>query len=251
MALSSGFEVLKLQLQLPGGSDEIYPVLIWDEENAVLIDTGAPGMSEQLIEAIEAVGVPFSKVNVIILTHQDLDHIGALGSIVQQACPELEVFAHDLDKPYIEGKLPLLKLNPESMAWQLEGLPKEEQNRIVSFLQSNPPQGRVDHALKDGQELPFCGGIQVIHTPGHTPGHISLYLNRYRTLIMGDASYSMDGVIKGPHPPSTPNMDMAIRSLQKCLAYDSEAAVCYHGGLCRGNIRSQISVLMQGKTSAP
>jgi len=33
----------------------------------------------------------------------------------------------------------------------------------------------VDKTLEDGEELPFCGGITVIHTPGHTPGHICLY----------------------------------------------------------------------------
>lgn len=242
---SNGYKMLSLPLDVPGGSDEIHPVLLWDEETAVLIDTGTPGMSKQIISAIEESGVPFSRVKFIILTHQDIDHIGSLDEMIRQARADLEVFAHELDKPYIEGKLPLLKLNLESMAWQLAGLPEEEQLILVSHLQENPPRGRVDHALKDGQELPFCGGIQVIHTPGHTPGHISLYLKRYKTLIMGDSSYSIDGVIQGPHSHSTPDMQTAVRSLEKCLEYELEAAICYHGGLCIGDIHNQIRQSVQ------
>ncbi|MFP3381467.1 MBL fold metallo-hydrolase, partial [Bacillus sp. SIMBA_069] len=81
----------------------------------------------------------------------------------------------ELDKPYIQGELPLLK---------------------DGHLES-PPKGRVDYTLIDGQELPFCGGIRVIHTPGHTPGHISLYLKQSKILIAGDSMYSVNGILGG------------------------------------------------------
>ena len=44
----------------------------------------------------------------------------------------------------------------------------------------------INETLSDGQVLPYCGGITVIHTPGHTPGHISLYVNKFKLLIAGD-----------------------------------------------------------------
>jgi glyoxylase-like metal-dependent hydrolase (beta-lactamase superfamily II) len=44
----------------------------------------------------------------------------------------------------------------------------------------------VDRTLKDGEELPYCGGISVIFTPGHTLGHICLYHKQSKTLIAGD-----------------------------------------------------------------
>ena len=47
----------------------------------------------------------------------------------------------------------------------------------------------VDRIVEDGEELPFCGGITVIHTPGHTPGHICLYIGQNKTLIAGDALF--------------------------------------------------------------
>jgi glyoxylase-like metal-dependent hydrolase (beta-lactamase superfamily II) len=53
-------------------------------------------------------------------------------------------------------------------AW--ESLPEE-----ARLLFENPPKAKVDETLADNQELSYCGGIQVIFTPGHSPGHISLY----------------------------------------------------------------------------
>ncbi len=43
---------------------------------AVLIDTGFPGQIEDLRVAMEKVEVSFDKLKVVILTHQDVDHIG-------------------------------------------------------------------------------------------------------------------------------------------------------------------------------
>lgn len=61
------------------------------------------------------------------------------------------------------------------MNWQLEGLSEDKRQETVAQVNSSP-KAKVDKILFDGEELSFCGGIQVIFTPGHTQGHISLYL---------------------------------------------------------------------------
>ena len=94
---------------------------------------------------------------------------------MQESNSHIEVCPHDIDRPYIEGKLPLSKANINSMYWQLEGLSEDKRQEIVAQVNSSP-RAKVDKILFDGEELPFCGGIQVIFTPGHTQGHISLYL---------------------------------------------------------------------------
>jgi glyoxylase-like metal-dependent hydrolase (beta-lactamase superfamily II) len=48
----------------------------------------------------------------------------------------------------------------------------------------------VEHVVKGGERLADCGGINVLHTPGHTAGHISLHLPRIKTMIAGDAIVS-------------------------------------------------------------
>ena len=93
----------------------------------------------------------------------------------------------------------------------------------------NPPKGKVSDTVIDGQELPYCGGILILHTPGHTPGHISLYLKPSKILVAGDSMYSVNGVLGGVHAPTTLNIMEARQSLKKYLNLDIESVVCYHG----------------------
>ncbi|MEK5529207.1 MBL fold metallo-hydrolase [Viridibacillus sp. FSL R5-0468] len=214
MEIFKGVEMLHLEFN----GIIIHPTLLWNQEMAVLIDTGFSGQIEDIRVAMEKVGISFDKLKVIILTHQDIDHIGSIPEILQECGSNIKVYAHDLDKPYIQGDLSLLKDG------HLE----------------NPPKGKVDDTLKDGQELPYCGGIRIIHTPGHTPGHISLYLEQSKTLIAGDSMYSENGIIKGIHAPTVLDIKEARLSLKKYLDLDIESVVCYHGGLSKGNIHDQI-----------
>ena len=217
MEISKGVEMLHLEFH----GNIIHPTLLWDQEMAVLIDTGFPGQIEDLRVAMDKVGVSFDKLKVIILTHQDIDHIGSLPEILQEFGSNIKVYAHELDKPYIQGDLPLLK-----------------DGHI-----ENPPKGKVNDTLIDGQELSYCGGIRVIYTPGHTPGHISLYLKQSKTLIAGDSMYSVNGIIGGIHVPSVHDLKEARLSLKKYLDLNIESVVCYHGGLSKVNINEQIQKL--------
>ena len=48
---------------------DIYPVLVWVDETAVLVYSGYPGQLTQIQKAIKKVGIPFDKISRIILTH--------------------------------------------------------------------------------------------------------------------------------------------------------------------------------------
>ncbi|MDF9625970.1 MBL fold metallo-hydrolase [Bacillus cereus] len=217
MEIAKGIEMLQLEFQ----EFVIHPILLWDDEMAVLIDTGFPGQIEDIQVEMEKVGVSFDKLKFVILTHQDIDHIGSLPELLQRCRSNIKVYAHELDKPYIEGDLPLLK-----------------DGNI-----ENRPKGKVSDTVIDGQELPYCGGILILHTPGHTPGHISLYLKQSKILVAGDSMYSVNGVLRGVHAPTTLNIMEARQSLKKYLNLDIESVVCYHGGLSKENINVQLQNL--------
>ncbi|MEH6845699.1 MBL fold metallo-hydrolase [Bacillus thuringiensis] len=217
MEIAKGIEMLQLEFQ----EFVIHPILLWDDEMAVLIDTGFPGQIEDIQVEREKVGVSFDKLKVVILTHQDIDHIGSLPELLQRCRSNIKVYAHELDKPYIEGDLPLLK-----------------DGNI-----ENRPKGKVSDTVIDGQELPYCGGILILHTPGHTPGHISLYLKQSKILVAGDSMYSVNGVLGGIHAPTTLNIMEARQSLKKYLNLHIESVVCYHGGFSKRNINVQLQNL--------
>jgi len=245
MKVANGVECIELKMETPFGEMTINPTLIWDENQAVLVDTGMPGQWPIIRRLIEDAGVALSKLQAVILTHQDIDHIGSIPEIIREF-PDIKVFAHEADQPYIEGQQHLIKADPNKMSKERwETLPEE-----MRAIYENPPKATVTEPLIGGEKLEYGGGITVIHTPGHTPGHLSLYLEQSKTLITADALTASNGILQGPVPRNTPDMKEAIRSLEKLLDYDIAQAICYHGGLVKGDLHAAIRGIIEKANQA-
>jgi glyoxylase-like metal-dependent hydrolase (beta-lactamase superfamily II) len=247
MKIANGVEMLDIQANLAGtGPSIIHPTLLWDQEEAILVDAGLPGQVAQFREAMEEAGVAFTKLSKVIITHHDMDHIGSLSSIVNASPHPIQVLAHEKEKPYIQTELPPLRLI--QIKAQLDSLPEERRHQMKALYDALNDNYRsfkasVDKTVADGQELVCCGGITVIYTPGHTPGHISLYLNQHKILIAGDSMNVEDQALV-PAPRFTiVDTQLAAQSLAKLTQYDIETVICYHGGLFRGNASQRIAAI--------
>jgi glyoxylase-like metal-dependent hydrolase (beta-lactamase superfamily II) len=248
MKIAEGLEVLELRADSMGSVSIFRPALIWDEENTILVDTGVPGQLNNIREEMEKAGVPFERLNKVIITHHDMDHIGSLASVVRESNNKVEVLAHEGERPYIQGEKLPIKMTPERIAQreeQLKAMPEDKRKAMIDMFAKLP--AKVDTLINDGEELPYCGGIVVIHTPGHTPGHTCLYLKKYKALVTGDALNAAEGQLKGPNPVFTADMNMAIDSLKKLLKYDIQTIICYHGGIVNKNANESIAELANSK----
>lgn len=239
MRIAPGISMLTLEMNVLGRRSEIHPALLYDDQHAVLVDVGMPGQLDAIRAAMAAEGVPFERLDGVILTHQDIDHIGAIREVLGAASRPVTVYAHAEDRPYIEGKRPLIKWSEERLVKVLEQVPEPMRDRMRTFFQ-NPPSAEVTHVVEDGEVLPIAGGVQVIFTPGHTPGHISLYHLPSKTLIAGDATTCQDGRILGPSPQATEDMARATASHRRFADLDVAQVICYHGGLCANDVASQL-----------
>jgi glyoxylase-like metal-dependent hydrolase (beta-lactamase superfamily II) len=245
MIVAPGVEMLELAATLMDGPGTLYPALIWDRQDAVLVDAGLPNMAAQFLEAMARASISVEKLTRIIITHHDLDHVGSLGELLQKARHPIEVLAHADEVPYVQGERPPIKMTPkliEQMQEQMKGMPEERRQAMRATMEGMKSQKvKVDRTLGDGELLPYCGGIQVIHTPGHTPGHICLYLKKSKTLIAGDALF-VEGGNLGP-APSFINADtpLALASLKKLAACDIANVIAYHGGLFRNDPNRRIA----------
>jgi glyoxylase-like metal-dependent hydrolase (beta-lactamase superfamily II) len=243
MEIANGLEMLELDVEL-GMPVIINPTLVWDDSAVVLIDSTAPGFGQVLFAAISAAGFDYRQISHMLFTHHDGDHVGEIGRIVEEAAG-VKVMASAGEKPYIQGDLPPIKMTPErkiEMDKMVSELPEEKRREMQqAFARTTTP---VDEIVTDGEVLPFCGGIEVVETPGHTPGHTCYYLQKYKILVAGDALNVIDGKLAGPKAIFTDNMSLAIKSLEKLLNYDIEAVICHHGGLCRSEIKQQIKTLV-------
>ncbi|HEX9453552.1 MAG TPA: MBL fold metallo-hydrolase [Candidatus Binatia bacterium] len=126
-----------------------------DDHRVILVDTGASDADADIImDAIKDMDYKHEDLKLCVLTHRHGDHTGGLKKLKKTL--KFEVMAHELDMPAIK---------------QASGYD-------------------IEHIVKGGERLSDCGGINVIHTPGHTAGHISLHLPRIKTMIAGDAIVS-------------------------------------------------------------
>lgn len=240
MKIAHGIEMLEISADVMGTPSIIYPTLIWDNNTVVLVDTGYPGQLQQIRAVVEKAGVPIDKLNKVIITHQDIDHIGGLTAILNEQSEKIEVIAHEEEKPYIQGEKHPTKV--AQLETQLNSL-SAEMKSVYEKLKAGYEKykSHIDKTVKDGEELPYCGGIEVIYTPGHTPGHISLYHKSSKTLIAGDILLVEKGQLVPA--PEFINFDhsLSMKSLKKLTRYDVDTLICYHGGLFKDDVNNRMA----------
>jgi glyoxylase-like metal-dependent hydrolase (beta-lactamase superfamily II) len=153
--------------QLRGEKPGSHVYLIKGDTKNVLIDTGVAAKFSVLKHRLAELGLRIRDVNLIILTHEHYDHIGATAFFHKTAV----VAAHRL----AANKLDL-------------------QDEFVTFSKYRDRPSKpfwVDIWLEDGSIIDLGNHeLQVVHTPGHTSGCICLYEQRAGLLFTGDTVFS-------------------------------------------------------------
>jgi glyoxylase-like metal-dependent hydrolase (beta-lactamase superfamily II) len=244
MRITNGIEMLELSNEIMGRKNVIHPTLIWDKDTTILVDAGYPNQLSQLRDTIERTGLPFLKLNKLIITHHDMDHIGG-ADVLASALPEsLEIIAHTKERKYIQSEICPTKIT--QLKSQVKVMSPE-----MKIMYENLKTGYKNHKIivnkvvKSGEELPYCGGIKIIYSPGHTPGHISLYIEQSKVLIAGDALFAENGVLTSPPKFFNYNNDLALKSINKFDQYDIRTIICYHGGVYFKNTNISIAELVK------
>ncbi len=100
---------LKVNFNYQGKEEAIYPVLLKSEEALILVDCGYPGFMPLLEEAAKLHGFTLKDLTGIIITHDDIDHVGGLFEI-KARYPHVKVFSSKIEAPYISGNEKSLRL---------------------------------------------------------------------------------------------------------------------------------------------
>ena len=243
MQIANGIAMLEISAVVMGETQTVFPTLFWNDDTAMLVDTGYPGQQQLIQDALKQYGVSIENLLNIVLTHQDIDHIGSVSGLLKLVSHKINVLSHPLEKPYIEGDKRLLKFSAEVIAQIVEALPREwpeERRAAFKFALENPPKAQVDHTLSASEEMTWYGGIVVIDTPGHTPGHISLYHKPSKTLVAGDCMMLVENELCLPNPETCHDFNVAKQSLRKLSSFDIASVICYHGGLYNKDANSRI-----------
>lgn len=228
--------MLPITVQLDKMELIIYPTLLKDDNELILIDCGYPDSVLKLENEMNKIGFSLNQLTKIIITHHDHDHMGALNEL-KKLYPSVQVLCSREDAPYILGKRKSLRLQQaESIQ---DTLPKSQKESGILFQKFIASIKKIDSVteVNSGDKLPFCGGIEVVDTKGHMPGHISLYVKKEKLLISGDALVIEDGKLCMAMPQFVLNMKHAQDSIRNLENYDIERVICYHGGLYKSDVK--------------
>ncbi|HVU23760.1 MAG TPA: MBL fold metallo-hydrolase [Opitutus sp.] len=205
-----------------------------DGRGAVMLDTGLVGEPAQIRWQLRRRGLGPRNVGAILLTHGHLDHVGNLAWA--KAWTGAPIFAHPLEQLHIDGTFPYC--GPNAWCGRLE--------RAGRRLLGVGAPAKIDVAIDDGDELPFWGGLRVVHLPGHTLGHCGFYSARHDVLFSGDlfASYFFNVHLPPPILNSAP--ELLWPSLKRAQALNPRVMVPQHYDVRGGTLhRRRFDKLME------
>ncbi|MCL1950137.1 MAG: MBL fold metallo-hydrolase [Turicibacter sp.] len=238
MEIHRGIDVLTIRTPEKGQIRPVYLTLVHHGKKALLIDAGFPGQGTEIIKQIQDAGFDFTQVGQVILTHQDIDHIGSINELKKLG--DLEILAYTDEIKYIEGRVLPHKLAKFDNYG--DDIPADLQSTFERLKQGfSKSYTDVHTPLYDGQELDF--GLTVIHTSGHTDGHICLYHKSSKTLITADLFLIEEGRLKLPNRELNVSCTQLQASLDRLKDFNIKQVVTYHDGGFTGNVKKEIERL--------
>ena len=216
--------------------------------NWVLVDAGIAGSAKAIRSAAGARFGGHGRPACIIMTHAHFDHVGVLETLANEW--EVPVYAHHAEHPYLDGTRSYPPADPGvggGLLARLSPLFPTSPVNVASQLYDLP----CDHSV------PFMPDWRWIHTPGHTPGHISLWRERDRVLIAGDAfittrqesvyaAMTQSPEMHGPPMYFTPDWASAKASVRELAALAPEIVVTGHGAAMQGpEMRAALDALAE------
>lgn len=213
---------------------QIVNIVLYGEpqmKDFVLIDAGMPKSADEIISVVEERYGSKSRPKAIILTHGHFDHVGGIIELIEMW--DVPVYAHTLEIPFLSGKQNYPEPDPtvnNGLVAKMSPIFPNEAINLGGNLKVLPSDGSV----------PFMSGFQWIHTPGHSPGHISLFREKDKVLIAGDAFVTVKQEslykvitqtkeISGPPQYFTTDWLAARASIEKLAILKPSVAITGHG----------------------
>jgi len=188
-AAEAGIHRLAIPTPFAVGRVNVYLI---EDEPLTLVDAGPnSGTSfDELQRGIAGLGHALEDVDLVILTHQHIDHLGLVSIVASHA--GAEVAAIDAAVPYVESFAREAQADDDfARAIMLRhGIPEDVVAALHSVSQAFRAWGApvaVTRPLRDGEPLALRDRtLHVHHRPGHSPTDTVFHDRQRRILIAAD-----------------------------------------------------------------
>ncbi|MCP9493627.1 MAG: MBL fold metallo-hydrolase [Pyrinomonadaceae bacterium MAG19_C2-C3] len=207
---------------------------VGSKEKWMLVDTGLYGSASTIKRTAEKL-FGANTPQFIFLTHGHFDHVGAVKTLAEEW--NVAVYAHERELPFLTGRESYPPPDPTVGGGMMAA---------SSFLYPRSPIDLGERVKAvNGERVHGFDEWQILHTPGHTQGHVSLFRERDRFLIAGDAfvttkQESLTAVFTqkvefhGPPAYFTPDWISARTSVEKLARLKPDTIATGHGQPLRG-----------------
>ncbi|MFZ5651707.1 MAG: MBL fold metallo-hydrolase [Bacillota bacterium] len=228
--------IYRIELPLPFRLDHVNSYLLRGKNGWIIIDTGLnyPPSTDVWERSLKDMGLKYSDIEGIYVTHYHPDHYGASGWL--QGLTGAPVFMHRTESDFVDQmwKKGRANLPVVGELFKENGMPPnlitevlDDITRIWNVIQPYPSL-----SLLNGGEKVEMGGrkFEVIHTPGHSDGHICFFNEDEGILIAGDHLLPKISSNIGLWPASHPNpLNLFLSSLERVGGLAVKMVLPAHG----------------------
>jgi glyoxylase-like metal-dependent hydrolase (beta-lactamase superfamily II) len=163
-----------------------------EDEPLTLVDTGPNSATsfDELTSGLAALGHALEDIELVVITHQHIDHLGLVSLVAQRS--GAEVAAIDAAVPYVENFSQEAQKDDEFARSVMlrNGIPEDVVSALSAVSQAFRAWGSradVTRVLHDGEEMGFRDRtLHVHHRPGHSPTDTIFHDRERRVLIAAD-----------------------------------------------------------------
>jgi glyoxylase-like metal-dependent hydrolase (beta-lactamase superfamily II) len=216
-------------------------VYLIDDDPLTLVDAGPNSATsfDELTSGVAALGHSLEDIELVVLTHQHIDHLGLVSLVAQRS--GADVAAIDVAVPFVENYSQEAQKDDEFARSVMlrNGIPEDVVSALSSVSQAFRAWGaraEVTRVLRDGEELRFRDRtLHVHHRPGHSPTDTVFHDRERRVLIAADhllGHISSNPLITRPADGSSERPQALVtylRSLEATRAMDVELVLPGHG----------------------
>ena len=237
-AAAAGIHRLAIPTPFAVGRVNVYLI---EDEPLTLVDAGPnSGTSfDELQRGIAGLGHQLEDIELVILTHQHIDHLGLVSLVAAHS--GAEVAAIDVAVPFVENFSEEAQADDDFARETMlrHGIPEDVVSALTSVSRAFRAWGaraEVTRVLRDGEEMRFRDRtLQVHHRPGHSPTDTIFHDGDRRILIAADhllGHISSNPLITRPPEGSDERPQALVTyldSLRKTREMDVELVLPGHG----------------------